>query len=94
MPGSTSTLFTRLAVLVSRISSILFPRVSRSFSCVREKSFTMSRSCVCRLVFEQCCLVVNIFQLMPGNLKSPARIIMLVLLFANRERDILVGRGL
>ena len=69
MPGSTSTLFTRLGVLVSRRSSILFPRVSFSFSCVREKLFTMSRSCVCRLVFEQCCLVVNIFQLMSGKLK-------------------------
>ena len=41
---------------------------------------------MCRLLFEQCCLVVNIFQLMSG--KSPARIIMLVLLFANRDRDI------
>ena len=48
MPGSTSTIFTRLGVLVSRRSSILFPRVSFSFSCVREKSFTMSRIvCVC-----------------------------------------------
>ena len=88
MPGHTSTLFTRLGVLVSRRSSILFPRVSFSFSCVREKSFAMSRSCgVCRLVFEQCCLVVNIFQLKSGKLNSRARIIMLVLIFANRDRD-------
>ena len=73
-------------VLHFRLRSLCFIFVY--FPCASFSVF-VSTSCLRRLVFVQCCLVVYMYHLMSGRLKSLARIFILVLLFANRDRDFL-----